>query len=404
MQRVLKVLMALGVMLGSVGWAAPAGATHMPTLLAEDGVAPVTDGVWAVWASSLYTEPFSDLFATQLSSGETIPVTDGLVPLGGYDLERTAVVWSAPEDECQNLPTEACDLNIYARVLPSDHVYDVATTDEVEEDPVISETLVVWNAWDGERRHIRARNIGEAPAPEPFTIYSENPSDVPEPYMPPVVSRPFVAWATYWEDANADQTFGWSLWVHNLDTDGPPQAVAEGLGLLTDFDLDGTVLVYSSDETGVVARDLLTQEATTVSTPALDVVTDGRYIVWTAGTGAGGDASDGTDIWMHDLATSATFAVADGNRFALAPHLANDWLVWEHGGLPFPDDEYPHQPVRGRGCQQHEPGADGRAPAGNGDRPELPDHRHRGADGQQPALPVHDANAGPFRAGLPREG
>ena len=340
MKQVLSVLTVLGMMLGMIGWPAPTGATHLPTLLAEDGVAPVTDGEWSVWASSLYTDSFSDLFASHLSTGETIAVTDELVPLGDYDLDRSTVVWASPEDGCQTLPTEPCDLNIYARVLPSDDVLEVATTDDIEEDPVISGTLVVWNAWDGDRWHIRARDIGEMS--EPWTIFSEDPDIVPETYMHPVVARPFVAWATYWEDDNPDQSFGWRLWVHNLDTDGPPQVVAEGLGLLIDFDLEGTTLVYASAETGVVAYDLMTDEATTIAETALDVVTDGRYVISTVGMGPDGDASDGTELRGHDLVTRANFTIIVGNRFVLSPHLANGWLVWEQGGLPFPDDEYPH--------------------------------------------------------------
>ncbi len=329
--------LAVGLlMLASAGWSVSVGATHLPTLLAEDGVGPVTDGEWVVWASSPYDDPSPELLATRLFSHETVSVTGGPVPLRGYDLERSAVVWSATEPGCQ----EPCDRNIYARVLPSDHVYEVATSADDETYPVISGTLVVWHASDGERWQIQARDLGEMS--EPFTIYTADAAAESTMMMYPVVSRPFVAWATVWQDDDLEASLGYRLWIQNLDTDGPPQVVAEGLGLLSDFDLAGSTLVYAVDGTGIVAVDLVAGSTTTVAAMTRDVAIDGRYIVWTAPKGGGTDASDGADLRAHDLSTGASFTVATGNRFALSPHLANGWLTWEHGGLPFPDDEYPH--------------------------------------------------------------
>jgi len=322
-------------------------ATHSPVVavvdstrspLIENASSPKTDGTWITWVAA-DTDGGPRLYARNLVTGANV-LMPALPPLAftddWYDLDDGVVAWTERGDcgYCVGVPGS---MDILAMDLQTGQRFEVATTNNVEGTPAISNGRVVWYEWDDVRWRIFVREYRASERAQ--LVFEEGPNPAYH-RLGPRFDGDRVAWyyTTYDE---SDRNLSWQILVRDLNSQHVDVA-AQGTGMPGDYDMVGDLLTYTEYGVNVHIVDLKNGADYVVAKEGAWPITDGRYVFWRSQQRADPNLYN---FRAYDTQTSATFLAVEHVGQYNRIDLAAGTVVWSRSldprnGIYSPSDVY----------------------------------------------------------------
>ena len=278
--------------------------------------APQTDGRYVVWLDYRDGDMgAADIYAADLTTGETIAVTTDAVQASAPAIDDGVVVWSEEYD------TPSYSYDVVGMDLNTGERFDIATGGS---QATISSGWVVWVSGTA---LLAKQLVGND---EPVVLTTG------ESLHAPAIDSGRVVWEELKPDGATDH---WQLLTMRIG-EGEPTVVYEGQPFSRGvngsfgFDVAGDTVVVIDTTFTLHAFDLAADSEANAPLPAYSQrpTTDGRYVIWEDHRAG----ANWVDLRGYDLQTNSNFLIAAGSEeptsAADSPDLSNGMLVWLQGG------------------------------------------------------------------------